>query len=295
MPNTSRTAHTSALVQPLAETTARPRPSDATLGYKSLPSASSFATQLLEHSTSRPLAWHSSALPLSLDEESLSLSQSPRGGAQESAAVVVCSRASPEKEPSVSSRITCSSWKRPWTAPSCLCTASPVPSSSRTRGPTPRRHLGAPLQSTIVLGAAHAHVYADDQEKLARPRHRAEPPRHSSPSQCRPCVVSVEQRAPLVSSRSPSSNASPRSSAPTPSGDLATDRKPACACEETKPSLLQIPASSSYPPSAPMMRTISEKKKKWNRTRILFMLLKVLFDGVGEVQGQTSQPRQAIF
>jgi hypothetical protein len=179
----------------------------------------------------------------------------------------------------MSSRITCSSWKRPWPAPSCLCTASPVPSLSRLllpsarlyvsvaysissraeprsfsrQGPTPRHHLGAPLQSTIVLGAAHAHIYADDQEKLARPRHRAEPPRHSSPSQCRPCVVSVEQRAPLVSSRSPSSNARPRSSAPTPSGDLATDRKPACACEETKPSLLQIPASSSYPPSAPMV------------------------------------------
>lgn len=31
------------------------------------------------------------------------------------------------------------------------------------------------------------------------------------------------------------------------------------------------------------------------RTRILFILLEFLFDGVEEVQGQISQPRQAIF
>ena len=31
------------------------------------------------------------------------------------------------------------------------------------------------------------------------------------------------------------------------------------------------------------------------QTRILFILLEFLFDGVGEVQGQTSQPRQAIY
>ncbi|XP_071680960.1 uncharacterized protein [Lolium perenne] len=38
------------------------------------------------------------------------------------------------------------------------------------------------------------------------------------------------------------------------------------------------------------MRTISEeKKKKWNRTRILFVLWEFLFDGVEEVQGQISQ------
>ena len=30
-------------------------------------------------------------------------------------------------------------------------------------------------------------------------------------------------------------------------------------------------------------------------TRILFILLEFLFDGVEEVQGQISQPRQAIF
>jgi hypothetical protein len=119
------------------------------------------------------------------------------------------------------------------------------PRSFSRQGPTPGCHLGAPPQSTIVLGAAHAHAYADDQEKLARPRHRAEPPRHSSPSQCRPCVVSVEQRAPLVSSRSPSSNARPRSSAPTPSGDLADDRKSSCTYEKNQTSLLRSPTLSS--------------------------------------------------
>ena len=31
------------------------------------------------------------------------------------------------------------------------------------------------------------------------------------------------------------------------------------------------------------------------QTRILFILLEFLFDGVEEVQGQTSQPRQAIY
>ena len=36
-----------------------------------------------------------------------------------------------------------------------------------------------------------------------------------------------------------------------------------------------------------------EEEEEVVRTRILFMLLEFLFDGVGEVQ--TSQPRQAIF
>jgi hypothetical protein len=44
------------------------------------------------------------------------------------------------------------------------------------QGPTPGGHLGAPPQNTIVLSAARAHVYADDQEQPAHPRHRAEPP-----------------------------------------------------------------------------------------------------------------------
>jgi hypothetical protein len=43
------------------------------------------------------------------------------------------------------------------------------------------------------------------------------------------------------------------------------------------------------------MRTISEeKKKKWNRTRILFVLWEFLFDGVEEVQGQISQGKPSL-
>jgi hypothetical protein len=42
------------------------------------------------------------------------------------------------------------------------------------------------------------------------------------------------------------------------------------------------------------MRTIPEKKKKWFG-REFYLLLELLFDGVEEVQGQISQPRQAIF
>ena len=38
-----------------------------------------------------------------------------------------------------------------------------------------------------------------------------------------------------------------------------------------------------------------EEEEEVVRTRILFILLELLFDGVGEVQGQTSQPRKAIF
>nr|XP_051182055.1 uncharacterized protein LOC127296063 isoform X2 [Lolium perenne]XP_051182056.1 uncharacterized protein LOC127296065 [Lolium perenne] len=43
------------------------------------------------------------------------------------------------------------------------------------------------------------------------------------------------------------------------------------------------------------MRTISEeKKKKWNRTRILFVLWEFLFDGVEEVQGRISQGKPSF-
>jgi hypothetical protein len=43
------------------------------------------------------------------------------------------------------------------------------------------------------------------------------------------------------------------------------------------------------------MRTISEeKKKKWNRTRILFVLWEFLFDGVEEDQGQANQGKPSL-
>ena len=38
-----------------------------------------------------------------------------------------------------------------------------------------------------------------------------------------------------------------------------------------------------------------EEEEEVVRTRILFILLEFLFDGVEEIQGQIIQPRQAIF